>query len=230
MGLAEEFERRLEKAVEGFFSKTFRSRVEPAEIGRRLLREMEASRSVSVGAVYVPNRYVVRLAPLDHQRLAGLAPTLNKEFARLLRARAKERRWQFSGALSVAFEEDPANPDGRFAVQVFHEATEGEQGKEEPPASLWLIEEGGRRPFLLETDRATIGRLSSCEIVVPDPNASRRHAEVVRRQDGWWITDLGSTNGTLVNGRLIKERRLESGDLIRIGHSELEYREDSEEQ
>ena len=61
--------------------------------------------------------------------------------------------------------------------------------------------------------------------MVDDANASRNHAQLSRRAGEWWITDLDSTNGTLVNDAMIKERRLNHGDRIKIGATEIEYRE-----
>lgn len=226
MGLADELERRLERVVDGFFSRTFRSRIQPAEIGRRLLREMEGGKSVSVGAVYVPNRYTIRLAPDDHRRFEGLVPALQKEFVELLAQAARERRWRFPGALRVAFEEAAGVSEGRFEVEALHDASTGPEHVAEPVAALWMVGADPARRWELESDTAVVGRLPSCDIVLSDSNASRRHAELGKREDGWWVTDLASTNGTLVNGVLVKERRLEPGDLIQIGATELEFREE----
>jgi hypothetical protein len=226
LGLVDEFERRLERAVEGFFSRTFRSRIQPAEIGRRLLREMEAGKSVSVGAVYVPNRFVIRLSPSDSERFEGLMPTLRQEFADLLRSQARERRWRPAGRVAVEFSSDAGQPEGRFEVEGHHESSgEDDDGDHAPELRLRGV---SGRSFTLGEEPLTIGRLASCHIVLDDPNASRRHAEVSRRDDGWWIVDLGSTNGTLVNGGLIKERRLENRDVVQIGSSELEFVDDME--
>lgn len=229
MGLADEFERRLERAVEGIFSKAFRSRIQPAEIGRRLLREMEGGKSVSVGAVYVPNAYVVELGTADHARFAGLVPTLRTDFAALLTDTARERRWQLPGPVDVRFEEEPEIPEGQFRVQGSHDATvvaETPAGVHEPTPVLSLAGAEPPRHWRLESDQVTIGRLQSCEIALEDPNVSRRHALLSKRPDGWWIVDLGSTNGTLVNEALVKERRLGWGDRIRLGTTEFEYRAD----
>lgn len=225
MGLAEEFERRLERLVEGFFSKTFRSDLEPAEIGRRLLREQEGGKKVSVGAVYVPNVYDIRLSESDHERLEGLLPALRREFTALLQANAGERRWKFAGPLVVRFGEGSDVGEGKFEVEASHEAA-AEAPEDEPEAPVVRL--AGSDPaqeWELQSKDVTIGRLSSCEIVIADPNVSRRHAQIVRRGDGWWVVDLGSTNGTLVNDALVKERRLDPGDRIQVGGAELEYSE-----
>ncbi|MGH2732027.1 MAG: FhaA domain-containing protein [Actinomycetota bacterium] len=231
LGLAEEFERRLERLVEGFFSRAFRSPIQPAEIGRRLLREMEGGKTVSVGAVYVPNSYRIRLAPPDVARFEGLVPSLTREFSELLRRNAEERRWRLPGGLLVCFEEDAAVAAGRFEVQAAHEAgIEVEASLLEESHVLWLVGSDPPQSWELNAERVTlsIGRLPESDVSLTDPNASRRHAQVLRRDDGWWIMDLGSTNGTLVNGALMKERRLAPGDVIQIGTTRIEYRKGDE--
>jgi pSer/pThr/pTyr-binding forkhead associated (FHA) protein len=66
-----------------------------------------------------------------------------------------------------------------------------------------------------------IGRLPECEIVLQDSNVSRRHAELRRSGDGVFVTDLGSTNGTRVNGTPIREQMLTSGDEVSVGSTRL---------
>ena len=227
MGLADEFERRLEQVVEGFFSKAFRSKLEPAEIGRRLLREMEGGRAVSVEAVYVPNRYTVSLSSQDHGRFEGLVPELVKRFRGLMSEAARDRRWKFPGQLIIDFQEESSLKEGKFTVDAEHDSS-AEAARPEVLPMLKLL--GDSKDWPLDGDSVVLGRQESCDIVIPDPNASRRHAELARKEDGWWIKDLGATNHTYVNDSLIKERRLRSGDRIRIGTTELEYRDPSEEE
>lgn len=223
MGLVDEFEKRLERVVEGVFSKAFRSDIEPAELGRRLLREMEAGKSVSVGAVYVPNDYVIHLGPEDFARFEGLIPTLRQEFGTLLKTNAGQRRWRLPGQITVRFEPDEAMKAGRFEVEAFHLAAD--PSNPYPVEPDVVVDVGTNRSWRLDSDEITLGRSSANGIVVDDPNASRTHARLVRRADEWWINDLDSTNGTLVNEVMIKERRLSHGDRIKIGATELEYRE-----
>lgn len=228
MGLVDDFEKRLERVVEGAFARAFRSKVQPSEIGRRMLREMEGGKEVSVGAVYVPNAYTVLLSPADHERFAGLADTLRKEFIDLLKTNAKERRWRLPGPLSVAFAPDGSRKEGTFAVAARHEASEEEAGPTEKPPALLKIEGPGAQEWALHQDRLTIGRSSTNDIMLPDANASREHAALAKREDGWWIVDLGSTNGTLVNDALVKERRLHDGDVVKVGATELHFIEQEE--
>ncbi|MEX2587728.1 MAG: DUF3662 and FHA domain-containing protein [Actinomycetota bacterium] len=221
MGLVGDFESRLEKAVEGVFSKAFRSEVEPSELGRRLLRQMESNKQVSVGAVYVPNHYLVQLSGEDFTRFEGLIPTLQTEFAELLKAKARQRRWRFTGAIDVQFEADEAATLGQFEVIASHFASQ--DPAEVPPDQLVMI--GSDRRWDLDGDKIQLGRSSSSTVVIDDPNASRTHAELVSRNGEWWIVDLGSTNGTLVNESTIKEHRLAPGDRIKIGATDIEYRQ-----
>lgn len=223
MGLVDDFEKRLERVVEGVFSKAFRSDVEPAELGRRLLREMEAGKSVSVGAVYVPNDYTIRLAPEEFARFEGLIPTLQGEFSTLLKTNAGQRRWRLPGPIVVKFLEDTEMKQGKFDVDSLHLAADPSDASGIEPDVLVQIASG--KSWRLDSDEVTLGRSSSNGIVVDDPNASRAHAQLSRRAGEWWLTDLDSTNGTLVNDMMIRERRLTSGDRIKIGATELEYRQ-----
>lgn len=221
MGLADDLERRLERAVEGFFSRTFRSKLQPAELGRRILRELEASKQVSVETVYVANHYVISLARADLSQFSGLLPVLKKEFGALVEERAAERRWKLPGSVVVEFEESEALEPGRFEVTWEHEAGFAS----EQPTDFYLVVGGDRSA--LDMEKVVIGRMASCDIVVPDQGVSRQHAEITKKDGEWWIQDLGSRNGTLVNGSLVKERRLVIGDVISIGPTEIEFAGDS---
>lgn len=186
---------------------------------------MEAGKSVSVGAVYVPNDYVIRLGPEDFARFEGLAPTLRTEFTSLLKKNAGQRRWRLPGQIDVRFVLDESLKAGRFDVDTLHVAADPDNPFPTVPDEL--VQLGSNKTWKLDSDEFTLGRSSTNGIMVDDPNASRAHAQLSRREGEWWLTDLGSTNGTLVNEAMIKERRLSSGDRIKIGATELEYRQAS---
>ncbi len=185
---------------------------------------MEGAKTVSVGAVYVPNRYEIHLGTEDFERFEGLIPTLQEEFGSLLRRSAGERRWQFPGPLVVDFVRDERVPSGRFDTHAEHDADAVAPAAPEPLERdvLRLVGSHPPKEWPLEGGRLVMGRLPACEISLNDANASRQHAELVRREDGWWIVDLDSTNGTYVNGSLVKERRLVPGDRIQVGSSKME--------
>ena len=86
------------------------------------------------------------------------------------------------------------------------------------------MEDGGVRAVPVDRELLTIGRLAECEVVVHDTGASRRHAQI-RTVDGVsTLTDLGSTNGTKVNGRDVQSATLADGDRITVGTTQIEYR------
>lgn len=229
MGILRDFEHRLERIVEGFFTKAFRSGLQPVELAKRLLREMEAGKTVGVREVWVPNRYVLRLSDEDRERLAGMEKALGRELERVVVDGARERGFGLVARAEVVFETDESLRRGEFAV--LSELTE-ETGALPPSAErlpgqpvLALLEDGTTvKEFALEHDTSLIGRLSGSEVEITDPGASRRHAEVRRKGDDFVIVDLGSTNGTLVNDDPISERTLEDGDRITIGQTTLEFR------
>jgi hypothetical protein len=236
LSILNEFERRLGGAIEGLFTKAFRGGLQPVELATRILKEMEANKSVGVREVWVPNRYVFLLSEPDRERFGQAERSLRRELEAVVRGGAAERGWVLVGPPEVEFETDPALKEGEFACEtLLVEAPTGQAGPSEAkgprgagearPAELVLLEDGKpSKAFPLAKDRVIIGRLDESDIVLGDPGASRRHAEV-RRQDGdFVIADLGSTNGTMVNESTVGERTLEEGDRITIGRTVLEFR------
>ena len=236
MGILEQFERRLEGLVEGIFTKAFRTGLQPVELATRILREMEANRTVGVREVWVPNRYVFTLSEEDRDRFRGTERALRRELEQVVREGADERGWGLVGPPEVTFETDAGLRQGEFGCQAMlveppttGSATPAPAAGPAPTprsaAELVVVEKGRTvRAFPLTGDRVVIGRLGGSDIVLTDPGASRRHAEVRRENGRYVISDLGSTNGTLVNGRADGERTLEEGDRISIGRTVLEFR------
>lgn len=79
---------------------------------------------------------------------------------------------------------------------------------------------------VLTKERTIIGREKSCDVVIPDPSVSRRHAEILHNESGWLIRDTGSTNGLSVNGVATAQARVYNGDVINLGRTKLEFQED----
>jgi pSer/pThr/pTyr-binding forkhead associated (FHA) protein len=82
---------------------------------------------------------------------------------------------------------------------------------------------GGGRRNVLSGDRVVVGRSREADIVLQDPNVSRRHAELRREDGGWQIVDLGSTNGIKVHGRRVSDQPLRPGDQVTIGVTDLTF-------
>jgi hypothetical protein len=213
MGL-QQFEERLERLVEGTLAKPFRSNLQPVEIGRRLTREMDLHRRVGVRGLIAPNAFVVTLAPADVERFANFIDALSRELSDAAREHAKVEGYSFVGPVEVEIFEGPKLKAGRFTVEA--EVREDADGG----FLAELVLTDGRR-VQIGTEPLVIGRLPECGVVLADSNVSRRHAELRRAGDSVVLTDLGSTNGTRVNGAPIRERTLASGDEVSVGSTRL---------
>ncbi len=213
MGL-QQFEDRLERLVEGTLAKPFRSNLQPVEIGRRLTREMDLHRRVGVRGLIAPNSFSVTLAKPDVDRFANFLDALVRELAEAAREHARNEQYIFVGPIDVQILEGPRLRAGRFNIDA--EVIEGPDGL--APAEL-VLPGGGR--VQIEGEPLVIGRMPECSIVLSDPNVSRRHAEVLRMNDAFMIRDLGSTNGTRVNGMPVRESYLSTGDRITVGSTTL---------
>lgn len=212
------FERRLERLVEGVFTRTFKSSLRPVELGRRLVREMDDQRTVAVdGSMATPNHFTVTLGPEDHSQLAEIEESLIRALADEARTHAREQRYGFLGPVEVALRLDPDLGIGSFGLSArFKEGVGGSTGGA-------LVLPDGRR-IALTGEAVLIGRAADAGVRLAESSASRRHAEVRPSSDGGWVVvDLGSTNGTKVNGSAVSEHRLQIGDTIGVGDTVLRF-------
>lgn len=247
MSILSDFEDRIGGALEGVFAGVFRSPVQPVEIARSLAKAMDDGRSVGVGKVYAPLGYVVALSPEDSEKFGAFAQTLAGELATFLTDHARERGYTLPGTPNVAFIVHDDLRLGRFRVSAELAAPEAplpptvtaaapavpgggaSAPAEETPdlfgglATVTLSEEG--HDVALRGQSVVVGRLASSGIRLADANASREHAAFVADGDGWAIQDLGSTNGTLLNGEPVSFQHLREGDVIEIGVTRLTYHE-----
>jgi hypothetical protein len=211
------FERRLERMVEGTFARIFRSGIRPVELGRRLVREMDDNRSVDVrGRTVVPNQFTVELSEADHERFAEVAGSLERELAESAREHARDEGYVFMGPVSVHLEVSESMHTGAF--QITGRMREGTGGV----GAGSLILPTGERLSLGESV-VTVGRRPESTIQLGDPNVSRNHAEVRPLGNGWIVVDLGSTNGTRVNGARISSHELTEGDEIAFGNTIVHF-------
>ena len=241
MSLIGRFEQRLERGVEGFFARLFRSGVHPVEIGKRLLRVMEDGKTVALRRTYVPNVYRITIGPQDYERLAPLEAKLVEELEIFLGEAARQREWALADSPRVSFATDDGLAAGEFRVAA-------DAVSLERPDPRRAAASGGRRPspareptgtdqpclVLLDDDqpvrtvaigrRVRIGRQADNDLVVTDPGVSRHHAEVTNERGTCTLRDLGSTNGTTVNGTRVGEHALRDGDRIHLGSSVVEFR------
>jgi hypothetical protein len=218
----------LERVVEGGAARVFRTRLQPAEIGRRLERAMAAGTVVTVGGVLAPNRFRAALNPADFASLAAASDALGAEFADWLEGVAAERGWDLLGPVTVDLAADPAI--SRRGLRVTAELA-GEPGAEPLPRRLrqkaaspdgplkLLIASGTQRgqELLAPRPTATVGRAPDNDVVLLDESVSRHHARIETGPTGARVIDLGSTNGTWRNGKRAAEAPLRPGDEVRFG-------------
>jgi hypothetical protein len=176
---------------------------------------MDDQRTVGVHGLIAPNSFRVRLAEPDRARFEAFETTLLRELADAARSHARDEGYGFLGQVIVSLETDPDLNPGQCAVAA--------EIKADPDGRVGtLVTADGRRIPVAERP-VVIGRLSSCDIPLGDPQVSRRHAEVRRDAEGFALFDLGSTNGTSVNGSPVRERRLSDGDELRIGSATIRF-------
>jgi hypothetical protein len=211
------FERRLERAVEGGFARLFRSGLKPVELGRKLTREMDDNRTLDVrGRTVVPNHFTVELAGTDHEAFAEIAETLERELAEAAREHARDEGYAFLGPVQVDLKVADDLRTGSFALTARLRPGEGGTG-----AGSLVLPTGDRVPLGEET--ITVGRLPESTIVLADPNVSRQHAEIRPRASTFVVVDLGSTNGTRINGIRITEQELVDGDEVIFGNTRMRF-------
>ncbi len=204
--------------VDGVFFRRSKGSIRPIELGRRLVREMDDQRSVDVkGRRIVPNDFTVVLSAIDHTSFNEIEDALVAELAEAAREYAREEGYHFMGPVTVQLAVDNSLRSGRFnIVSQLKQAATG-------PAMGSLVLPSGNRVDL-GTSTVTVGRLPECTISINDSNISRNHAEVKAGKTAYIVTDLGSTNGTMVNGvRIVGDHPLRDGDIISFGSTHVRF-------
>ncbi len=245
MSVLRNLETKLADLVEGGFGRMFRAEVRPVELARRLAKEMDAHRTVSLARTYAPNEYVVHLSPRDRERYAGIEREVCEELSAYLLEHARAERLALVSRPVIELltderlglgefgietrlaqvdrddHEPPPDepPDGRTMIFSSSERVQGElaEARAARPGRAILEAEGKR--FVIGPAGAVIGRSRDCHVVLEDSNVSRRHARIGFSGDGAWVVeDLGSTNGVLVNGVRIKgAQAISAGDRVDLG-------------
>ncbi len=212
----QQFENGLERLVEGVFARMFRSGLQPVEIGRRLTREMDLRRSMGPRGAMAPNVFLVTLSHKDADRFAPFADALVRELAEVARDHARSEDYELVGPVSVTIE-----TSSRFAAGTFSLTSEMDDGGSAVPYAALVLPDGAR--VVIGEEPSVIGRLPACAVSLSDPNVSRHHAEL-RWEDGAVVlSDLGSTNGTRVNGVAVRRQRLLDGDEVAVGTTVLHF-------
>lgn len=242
MSALSRFEGFMNNVVEGSVQRLFRSPVQPAEIARRLERAMESQQTISVDRVLVPAFYRAFLNPEDFRAFEPIQESLEREMANYLEDLARERGFSLLEHPFVDVAPDPAVP--RRGIQVVAEMsgspTQANQpgidrtqviqtggrdaGRAAVTAQLVLDTPEGPHAFPLNTTVMTVGRGLNNDLIVEDPRVSRQHAQLRFKSRRYFIGDMGSTNGTYVNGtQLTADQVLHDGDTVSLGGLELRF-------
>lgn len=227
MNLLDRLERQIERLIEGYFARWARQGIHPLTIGRQVLRELDRGSVTGAQGRVVPNDYRIALHSEDFARHRLAQDALIDEVGAALRARAEELGGRFAGPLRIEIAPRPEIPPGAVAVSAAIVAEDAPAGSDIRPRLRVLTDPFGdaRREFALAGPVTTIGRGSDQAIALRDLGVSRTHARIERGPEGVTIVDLGSTNGTVVNGRCLKAASapLRDGDRIQIGRVTFEY-------
>ena len=251
MNVLRSIEQKIEGLFEGLFGRAFRTNVQPVELARKLVKEMDDHRTVSVSRIYVPNEYTVYLSPPDREQFADYEASLTIELRDYLSEHARREGYVLLTAPIIQIETDDDLAVGEFgiatrmtqrepaggepaapqqlesgATMIYKPRTEIPPGG--PPADVALAQEivtltmdGIRHE--VDKQRFVLGRSKDCDIQLADPNVSRRHAELRQEGSAYWLIDLDSTNGSQVNDNRTARAKLESGDTITVGSTDLVF-------
>jgi len=245
-------EHKIEALVEGVFGRAFRTNVQPVELARKLAKEMDDHRQVSVSRVYVPNEYGVFLSPGDRAQFEGYEQSLVGELQEYLSEHARRESYALLSSPKVAIDTDEDLEVGEFGIATRMVQPERRGDDEEPTPDVEagatmiykppvaapteaasavelgverevvaLVADGKRHE--VRKRRTVIGRSRDSDIQLADPNISRRHAELRQEGTAYWIVDLDSTNGIEINGRRVKRAKLDEGDTVTIGSTDLVF-------
>jgi Protein of unknown function (DUF3662)/FHA domain len=216
LGLLDNFERGLERAVNGAFAKTFKSGLQPVEITSALRRELDTKAAVVArDRILVPNNFTVKLAPGDFERMTTLGEALIDELTELVQRHATAQHYSFAGGISIVLKKATALQEGMVEIESVN--VKG--------TVAWtpILDIGGKRYPILKS-RTVIGRGSDADITVEDTSISRKHVEVLWDGQRGQVNDLGSTNGSLLNGTRVSKAPLTPDSVIEIGRTRIIFK------
>jgi hypothetical protein len=223
VGILDKFEHGVERVVNNAFAKAFRSEVKPVELASALRREVDDRAAVvDRDRTVVPNEFTIELSTADHEQVeAWGAEPLADELAANVTDHAAGQRYAFVGPVTVTFLEHPDLETGRFRVRSATVRGAVAPAMSAAPSPRHpLVDIDGQR-YLLTGPVTVIGRGSEADIIVDDPGVSRRHLEIRVTPDAVVATDLGSTNGTFVEGHQVPAATLVDGNTVTIGRTRI---------
>jgi len=241
-------ERFFERLLERPSARLFRTRLQPVQLQRRIERAMEAERLAATDRTLVPNRFTVRLNPADLEDFGDMQASLATELADGALTFARAHHYTLVDRPRVDLLADPRVErsdiavDARFADPIAGRVAPADDPLEPDPTSTRVF--AVPKPVAPQArlvvngpgnmDRVVpvvggllrIGRGPDNDLVLSDGRVSRRHGRIAGRLGTLVYTDLGSTNGSRVNGEAVIEVVLGPGDRILVGDTTMEVRLD----
>jgi hypothetical protein len=233
----QKLEKQLEALIEGSLDRWFGGTISPAAVGALLARAMEDGlRQDEAGGLNAPDQYALTLGPDVAQSLRATSLEWMVELARGLLTVARSHGYSMAREPEIALASDPTLVKGQLRVIAWHSGnpldftqTMEREAPTQPargPAGAFLILDD-QSHYALDQPVVNIGRRVDNQIVLEAPSVSRTHAQLRVREGRYVLFDLGSSSGTLVNGRSVTQHVLRPGDVIAIAATRLVYGEDA---
>jgi Protein of unknown function (DUF3662)/FHA domain len=237
MGLLDKVERGIEKAVRGVFSTGSRAQVEPVEIASRLRRELDhKSLTVSAGRTLAPNVFDVQLSESDFGRAQEWGTPLAEELCDVVINHVRSQGYTLQGPVRISFRRAEELRAGDFEIASSTEKSNGASAApaarpampaaptRQPVRLQPVLDIDGQR-YSLNAPSIVLGRSSEADILVDDTGVSRRHLEIRTESGVSSAVDLGSTNGSYVNGHKVAgSTELADGSTITMGRTKIIFR------
>jgi hypothetical protein len=189
MKLLRQLEMRIEAMLDGAAARVFRGPLHPMEMVARIIREADLGSHPGEFGLLAPNHFDILANPDECPDPADSAPLVH-ELRRLVEESAFERGWRLDGPVEVSLRSEISVPHGAIrCVPAFRPGPR-------PPWALLV----GRETLPVTVNHAVLGRGNDCDVAVRSDATSRRHAVIWREAERTQIRDLGSSNGTVVDG------------------------------
>ncbi len=238
--LLERLESMVESVVEGAFGLILRGKIQPLEVARRLTREAEEQKIITLNRVFVPNRFVVGLHPKDMATLQPIALELQAEFQRFVGEWVIDRDYAVTGPIQVTLTAQEKVGRGRMRihgslddVRLAEEAARKGLGFDfqfapEEHVGRLQVERGpdANRTFTLLPRTMFLGRSTECDIRLQDPEIPPKYARIEPDGNSWRLEEVGLDGGPslLINDDEEHDGRLRDGDVVRIGRNVFRFR------